>query len=221
MTRYGKTPNIFKRNPDTHKLLPGVYSRPEFDDLKRAYWEMSEKIDGMNIRILWTPNAFEETPDEGLIEIRGRSDGEKIPQDLVDNMWEFLWPENFKKVFGSTPACIYGEGFGPGIQKNGGLYSPKKTFRAFDIILGENFLSTRDKFHEMIDALEIPKAPVVLTSSLTAGVARVQNGLKSTFGDFYAEGLVARPYVELKNTFGERVICKIKHKELYYGRNEK
>lgn len=38
-------------------------------------------------------------------------------------------------------------------------------------------------------------------------------GFKSTWGDFQAEGIVARPSVELKNRAGERIITKIKCKD--------
>jgi hypothetical protein len=32
-------------------------------------------------------------------------------------------------------------------------------------------------------------------------------------GDFIAEGLVAKPAVELRNRRGERIVVKIKHKD--------
>jgi hypothetical protein len=41
----------------------------------------------------------------------------------------------------------------------------------------------------------------------------VQNGFTSQWGDFAAEGIVARPKIELKTRGGKRIITKIKHKD--------
>jgi hypothetical protein len=38
-------------------------------------------------------------------------------------------------------------------------------------------------------------------------------GFSSTWGDFNAEGIVARPICELKSRNGERIITKLKHRD--------
>jgi hypothetical protein len=40
-----------------------------------------------------------------------------------------------------------------------------------------------------------------------------RGGLKSQWGDFEAEGIVARPKVDLFDRGGNRIICKIKGKD--------
>lgn len=42
-----------------------------------------------------------------------------------------------------------------------------------------------------------------------------RKGIKSQWGDFIAEGIVARPATELLTRNGERIITKIKHKDFY------
>ena len=44
-------------------------------------------------------------------------------------------------------------------------------------------------------------------------VENVKKGFISKWGDFQAEGIVARPQVELKARNGKRVITKIKNKD--------
>lgn len=44
-------------------------------------------------------------------------------------------------------------------------------------------------------------------------VAFDRKGFNSIWGDFIAEGIVARPAVELKTRNGHRIITKIKHKD--------
>lgn len=61
--------------------------------------------------------------------------------------------------------------------------------------------------------LGILAAPVVGRGTLRDAVYRVRRGVKSTFGEFTAEGLIARPVVDLFSRAGGRVITKIKHKD--------
>lgn len=44
-------------------------------------------------------------------------------------------------------------------------------------------------------------------------IHEAEKGFKSQWGDFIAEGIVARPMTELKNRNGSRIITKIKHKD--------
>ena len=44
-------------------------------------------------------------------------------------------------------------------------------------------------------------------------VTAASQGFKSQWGDFMAEGIVARPAQELRTRDGHRIITKIKHKD--------
>ena len=52
--------------------------------------------------------------------------------------------------------------------------------------------------------------PLVGRGTLHECIDRVRGGMQSTWGDFQAEGIVARPVTELCTRGGERIITKIK-----------
>jgi hypothetical protein len=56
----------------------------------------------------------------------------------------------------------------------------------------------------------VPVVPIIGSGTLFRAVELAAAGIKSTWGDFQAEGIVARPAVELMTRRGERVITKIK-----------
>lgn len=82
MTEYGKTENLYARDPETHRLILGEYRAEGASQIDR--WLVTEKLDGTNIRILFTPGAAIDGPygEEGLLyelEFRGRSDAATVP----------------------------------------------------------------------------------------------------------------------------------------------
>ena len=55
--------------------------------------------------------------------------------------------------------------------------------------------------------------PIIGHGSLVDAVVMAKSVLKSTFGDFMAEGIVVRPTVSLYTRSGNRIIGKIKTKD--------
>ncbi|MCP4900891.1 MAG: hypothetical protein GY906_28320 [bacterium] len=208
MTPYGKTHNCFRRDPDSHKLIPGHPATEEIALLWDIEWEFTEKIDGTNIRLIWIP-------DEGVI-VKGRSDKAELPKGMKD-CFDATLEELFNEHFPDVPVCVYGEGYGAGIQK-GGHYSETKRFAAFDIKIGHTWLPRVD-FIEICQRLNLEMVPLITHGPLTKAVSLVRNGLKSKYGDFFAEGLVARPAMPLLDRRGHRILVKVKHKELYEARS--
>ena len=210
MNPYGKTLNVYKRDPESHKLIPGHPASPEIEQLWSIDWELTEKIDGTNIRVIWDPVNYPE-----LVIIKGRTEKAQLHLELVKYFRPFELAPKFKEIFPDSPVpiCVYGEGFGAGIQK-GGLYSPTKTFSAFDVKVGTVWLPRVDAI-EIVEKLGLNFVPIIAHGPLTKAVALVWRGLQSQYGDFYAEGLVARPAFPLLDRRGHRVIVKIKHKELF------
>ena len=214
MKTYHKIQTVFNRDPDTNykRLVPGQWSKPEFALLADATWIVDEKIDGTNMRVLWS----------GLnVEFRGKTD-EAVPiKDLHANMAKLFTPEKMTSEFGcisplispeELQVCLYGEGFGPGIQKGGGNYGKEKDFILFDVKIGNTWLE-RENVEAIAIALGIKVVPIVGLMTLHEMVKLVRDGFKSQFGDFTAEGVVARPAVQLFNRRGERVITKLKCKD--------
>ncbi len=79
----------------------------------------------------------------------------------------------------------------------------------FDIKIGEYWLR-RESVEELADKFGIDIVPAVGYGTLNDGIELVKNGLQSQWGNFTAEGIVARPIIELKTSNNKRIITKIK-----------
>lgn len=207
MHKYPKMLNLYKFDEAT-KGRRAEFSCPEFEYLQHNDWIWTEKIDGTNVRVIFN--------EEGLFEVRGRTDKAQLHKDLVANISQLFLP-----LIGEfTNMTFYGEGYGPGIQK-GGHYAEEKSFILFDIFKhGEEgyYLPWAD-----VDAVaagrNIPRVPYYFTGSLILAWERVQRGLTSVLSneDQFAEGLVGRPDAPIRGMRGERLIVKVKHRD-YYGK---
>ena len=206
MTEYPKIPTVWKRDPETNnkRLLHGVWSTPELAYLQTCDWRWTEKVDGTNIRVMYEPPA--------TIRYGGRTDNAQIPAQLVTALDVLFRPklEMMQNMFTDTPVCFYGEGYGAGIQ-SGGNYRQDMGFALFDIRIGV-WLTHKD-VRDIATSLGIPMAPVVGTGGLWEMIGLVREGFESRWGHFPAEGIVARPGVELRDRAGNRVICKLKQRD--------
>lgn len=205
---YHKISGPFKRatsGPDKNKVIPWQWSMPEFEVLSGIPWVFTEKIDGTNIRIIW---------DGHKPEIRGRTDRANLAPDLVKNLMEMFPEELLEQTFGANPAILFGEGYGPGIQKGGGNYRKDKSFILFDVHIGGWWLM-RNSVEEIAGALGIDVVPVIYSGTLTDAIKfmAADEELYSAVADVYgtvAEGIVGTPEVPLFNRKGERIIVKLK-----------
>jgi len=208
MTEYHKIQTVFKRNQDNKfkTLIEGDYSLPEFEYLKNNEWIFTEKIDGTNIRIFF---------DETNVKFGGRTSNASIPSPLLNTLISKFSTKVMKEMlinkFKDHSVCLYGEGFGAGIQK-GGIYNKNQDFILFDIKIG-NWWLKREDIEDIAQYLNIQIVPILGIGTLLDMVNIVKNGLISQWGDFNAEGIVARPKIELKTRAGNRIITKLKHKD--------
>ena len=203
MKTYHKIQTVFKRDPETKfKTLLSEYSIPEFEYLKNNEWVFTEKVDGTNIRIMF----------DGNISFGGKTDRAQIPSELVNNLNEKFLPKiDIFKSINSTEICLYGEGYGPKIQ-SGGKYCNDQSFVLFDIKIGEWWLQRKD-VEDIGKQFEIDVVPIIGNGTLKDMVNQVEKGFHSIWGDFIAEGIVARPSTELKTRSGHRIITKLKYKD--------
>lgn len=206
MKEYHKIPTVFKRDPKTkHKtLLIGEYSTPEIEYLRNSEWFFTEKVDGTNIRVML--KGVEGGSPE--ITFGGKTDNAQIPAGLVNHLKEVFSVDWMMRVFDSD-VCLYGEGCGAKIQKGGGNYYADQRFVLFDVKIGEWWLRA-DDVENIADELDIPLVPVIGRGTLDDMVQRCRTGFKSRWGDFLAEGIVARPAVELRTRSNKRIITKLK-----------
>jgi hypothetical protein len=207
MNEYHKIQTVYLRNPETHHktLLEGHYATPEFEFLANNQWVFTEKVDGTNIRVIWHQHR---------LSFSGKTDNAQIPSPLLQRLEERFLPqsERFHDTFGDADLCLYGEGYGAKIQKGGGNYRHDQDFVLFDVRIGNWWLQRHDV--EKIGAdfgLEV--VPIIGRGTLPEMVDMARHGFASTWGDFTAEGVVARPSVELAARSGQRIITKIKWKD--------
>jgi len=204
MKEYHKIETIFERDMVSNKLIEGKYKKPEFEYLASSQWIGTEKVDGTNIRIMWNGTD---------IKIGGKTDNAQIHKDLIARLEELFYTkkEMFIEKFGEKQVCLYGEGYGAGIQ-TGGVYRATKDFVLFDVLIDEYWLD-RGNVQGIADMFGVDIVPIIKQGTLLELVELVKSGFKSSWGDFTAEGIVARPMVELTNKFGERIITKIKYRD--------
>ena len=108
---------------------------------------------------------------------------------------------------------LFGEGYGARIQKGGGNYISDHTdFVLFDVRVGNWWLNRCD-VESVAKRLGLRVVPVIGEGTLCDMVELTREGFKSTWGDFQAEGVVARPATELCTRGGHRIITKIKCKD--------
>jgi len=207
--QYPKIQTVFKRDPENHykTLLMGEYSLPEFEYLADCDWLWTEKLDGMNTRCLW---------DSHDVAFKGRTDRAQMPVNLMSFLQETITREKMRGLFGGDNVCVFGEGYGAGIQK-GGKYSDKQKLVLFDINIGGWWLA-REDLEGIANGLGIEIVPIVATGTLHKLVDCVREGFKSQWGDFIAEGIVAKPLVALKARDGSRIITKLKHSDFAEGK---
>lgn len=202
MNEFPKINTIWKRD-ERGRIIEGDYAMPEFAFLADCQWEWTEKVDGTNIRIGWD--------GAGNVAFGGRTDNAQLHAGLVAALREmFADVSLFEAQFGTNAAVLHGEGYGAGIQKGGGNYSPEKTFVLYDVQVADWWL-LRDDVAEVAERFALKIVPIVGVGPLSWAIAQVKAGVKSAWGDFPAEGLVGRPFgTELFARRGDRILAKIK-----------
>lgn len=204
MSEYHKIQSIFKRDMDSRSktLIEGDWTLPEFEYLAGNVWTFTEKVDGTNIRVIFKG---------GEITYGGRTDSAQIPAQLVSRLNGRFLPlaGTLAEMFADGDAVLYGEGYGAKIQKGGGNYRADQDFVLFDVRVGPWWLQRRD-VEDVASKLGLDLVPVIGEGTLHDAVKMAKAGIRSMWGDFQAEGIVARPKTELNTRSGHRLIAKIK-----------
>ena len=206
MNPYHKIQTIYKRDPATKykTVIEGDFAMPEFAYLARNEWEMTEKVEGTNIRAIFYR--------DDRIEFRGKTDNAQIPPFLLARLKEIFYPRlSLLAQILPNGGCLYGEGFGNRIQAVGANYIPNgQDFVLFDVRVGDWWLE-REDVYQIADDLGIPRVPVVEYGNLFDATEMVKAGFPSQWGEFIAEGVIARPVTSLYSRNGNRIITKLKY----------
>lgn len=208
MIEYTKIETVFNRDIEgTKKLIEGSYRSPAIEYLKDNLWSCTEKIDGTNIGVVW---------DGHRVSFQGRTERAQIPAPLVNRLNEmFGGPENeelFEQLFGEKEAVLFGEGYGPKIQKGGELYRDDISFIMFDVWVDGIWLD-QDAMWSIAGTFGADHVPVILVGTLQDAIEFVKKKPMSTIGKAPMEGLVCRPVCRLMDHMGRRIIVKVKVKD--------
>jgi hypothetical protein len=195
---YPKTHTVYGRNPQTFKMDEITHPRIEFAYLSGLEWIFTEKVDGTNIRIDIKP--------DGSVEYLGRTSRSQIPGRLLNVLKERV-PEKVETLPLNEGLTLFGEGYGKKIQ--GGDRYGDTDFVLFDVVVrGEWASRSYVEWYGEIFGLDV--VPIVGRGTLEDGVQLVKEGLRSTWGNFEAEGVIAETAVPLYNSAGNPIRCKIK-----------
>lgn len=201
---YPKIQTLFQRD-ERKVIVPGAWTTPEFEYLKDAPWLWTEKVDGTNIRVHWNGER---------VTIGGRTDEAQVPTFLLAQLHALMEPELWRAAFpDSDDVTVYGEGYGPKIQK-GGQYRDDCALIVFDVRVGQWWLKDADIEDVAYNKLGLSVVPLRGHWTLSEAVALVEaDELKSCWPNARIEGLVGRPAVPLFDRRGDRIIAKLKGRD--------
>ena len=223
MNEYHKIQTLFKRDMERNgkTLLEGQWTLPEFEFLAGNTWVFTEKVDGTNIRVMC--QDYREDGKQYGITFGGKTDAAQIPATLIERLVHRFHTDEQRarlaEIFPDGNACLYGEGYGAKIQKGGGNYRADQDFVLFDVKVGDWWLQRAD-VEDVAQKLGLDVVPIIGEGTLHDAIAAAKAGIASTWGNFQAEGIVARPKTELKTRNGHRIITKIKCRD-FVGSNVK
>ena len=209
VVEYNKIETLWKRDLEgTKKLMPGVFNNPTVEFLKDNIWQFTEKIDGTNVRVYW---------DGHKITFGGRTEDAQIPSHLVNVLNDMFLTDEveqiFEQKFGEMPVMLFGEGYGPKIQKGGGKYRSDVSFILFDVLISGNY-QPRESVEDIAKAFGLDIVPIIMEGTIEEAVEFIKTKPMSTIGTATMEGVVGRPKMELRDRAGKRVIVKIKVKDI-------
>jgi len=216
MPLYPKINTLWKRD-ESGKVIFGDYSCKEFELIRR--WEVTEKIDGMNIAVKYIPG---DDVTHGEISYYGRTENAQIPTELMSTLRDKFTLEAMDIAFptAETEIFCFGEGYGPKIQ-NGGNYITKQSFILFDVVIRDKdnpairWWLSRDGISKIAKKLEIDTVPVIDTMNIVEVQEYVQSFPKSTIAErpVEMEGVVCRtdPIIHFRN--GDPIMFKLKARD--------
>lgn len=204
---YPKIPTLFKRDVfDNFRYVKSdQWYSPELEYLSPLQWEWTELIEGALIRLMW---------DGSLLSIRGKNLSTKAPPQIEKQFKEtqITLSQKFLSFFGSEGhVSFFCIAFGAHL-KQGGKYSKIQQLNVLDVNIENSWIS-REDIIQTCTKFNLNPVPVVGKGTLSQMTKKVAKGFSSYYGNFLAEGIVARPLIELNDHSGHRIITKLKYKD--------
>ncbi len=200
--KYPKIQTLWKRNENKKfSIIEGDFSKEEFASIDK--WEVTEKIDGTNIRIFWNGET---------VNFGGRTDNAQIPTFLLDTLQKTFSADKFKEVFpDSDNVIMFGEGYGNKIQSIGKKYRQDNGFILFDVVVDDWWLE-RKNVEDIAKKLKIDVVPSLGIRTIEEIVSLVKGKFKSAVSKetLTAEGIVARSHPLMLFRDGSPIMFKLK-----------
>lgn len=189
------------------------FSHPSFGHI--GQWLVLEKVDGTNVRVIFEPAA------EKVLRYAGRTDNAQLHPQLMAHLDGLIadegrWFETFfdEEGIGPERIILFGEGYGPGIQKAGVAYGGDKRFILFDVLVGDRWWLGWDDVVDVARKLGIPTVPAF---ALDADLKRAKSLVAETAlldDASHAEGVILRTDPYLFDGRGHRIMAKYKVRDL-------
>jgi RNA ligase len=233
----------FSKYPQTHNLYAsngvqgkGIERGPKYGFSKPSFgqigsWLVTEKLDGQNIRVILhnSPGSTGPDPEPPSSEVffRGRSDNAQLHPQLTEHLQQAFTVESLWNAFAyeehdgddaqwlCPDVVLYGEGYGPGIQKAGAAYGGVKRFALFDVLVSNRWWLSWKNIEDVASKLGVETVPVLGRDlSLSAAKLLVRSSRKLEVGSEHIEGIVCRTDPYLFDGHGSRVTFKYKVRDL-------
>jgi len=209
---YIKINTLWKRDEKTHKIIEGDFSKEEFNNIK--LWDVSEKIDGTNIRITYNRT--------GNVQFDGKTDNAQIPAKLYEYLKNKFTLELMKIVFPVDEkdlkpeilqnVILFGEGVGAGIKGSGNYFKDKGIgFILFDVYIDGWWLERKNVI-DIANKLDVKHAPELGVMDLQSAIDLVKKQRNSNVSEIsmIAEGIVARSHPLMLFRDGTPITWKLK-----------
>jgi len=213
--KYPKINTLWKRDEkNKNNILIGNYSKEEFKSIK--YWSVTEKIDGTNVRIEVQLRGDENlSPSGKYVEYKGKTDDAQIPTFLLEFLQKTFTEKKMRKQFNeSSKIFLFGEGYGPKIQKVGKKYRKNVSFILFDAWVDGWWLEPH-KVNQLAKELGIDYVPILSVTTTEEVIKLVKNGFQSKIAkeELLAESIVARSHPLMLFRDGSPIMWKLKYKD--------
>ena len=212
MDKYQKIDTLYVFDNGLKRFVT-KFTNPLVEFLRDNAWLASEKVDGINIRVHF---------DGYRVEWSGRTDDAQLPKEAEVLLQEVFGESEvvFEQTFGCKDVYLFMECYGGKIQ--GGAYGGKERLIGFDVKVGGIYLDKR-VIGEIFKKFGVKCVDFIELSNLQAAIACVQDAADNPEfhisplcekGKTVIEGLVAVPAKRLYDHMGERIIVKIKARDL-------
>lgn len=231
---YPSIQNLYAMDKETHERGPAQgYQAPGVEQISN--WLVTEKVDGMNIRVQFQPYGWSDEPGPAELAFYGRTDRAQLPGDLVQHLQGRFTVSNLMSTFEFDPewelgmdddyawqktVTLFGEGYGLGIQgavgqaywQENGMDGGNKWFRLFDVNVGGAWLSW-ENVQDVARKIGVPTVPEFGKGDLDFVKSLVRES-ELIPGSEHVEGIVARTDPYLFDGRGHRVMFKYKVRDL-------